>query len=54
MVEYIKLTFKKLAIILSTIVVLVVIWVCLNAIFDSRKPPQKNIEAVEDVARTEK
>jgi len=53
MSDLIKLTFKKLAIILSTIVALVVIWVCLNAISDSQKP-QKNIEAVEDVARTEK
>ena len=51
MAEYIKLTFKKLAIILSTIAVLVVVWVCLNAISDSQKQLQKNIEAVEDVTR---
>ena len=50
MVEYIKLTFKKLAIILISIIILVAgLSYC-----ESSRDHKKNIEAVEDVTRTEK
>lgn len=46
----IKLTVKKLAIILISIVILVVGWAFFNAQLDNQKTIKIDIEAVEDVA----
>ena len=49
----IKLTAKKLAIILISIVILVITWAFSSAQIDNRKTIKIDIEAVENVARVE-